>query len=238
MGEFIFKNRSSQEFGPVERLPIIGKNERVLTVTDIPDGVPVFSWSGLKAGKAQFALGLRKKTPTVIDDLYEWLNGEGRLILSSDPEKYVNAYVSGAVIPDSLSPRLGKVTVTFVTEPYRYSINNPTEELPIQPVPGKPDLKDCTINYTGTEQGEAVYKLYGNGETHIWLDHREFIIEQVRESVTIDLKSKRIKDKDGNVINRYTIGNPFSIMLNKGDNYFEVTSNITKVELTKNTRWK
>lgn len=237
MGEFIFKNRSSQEFGPVERLPIIGKNERVLTVTDIPDGVPVFSWSGLKAGKAQFALGLRKKTPTVIDDLYEWLNGEGRLILSSDPEKYVNAYVSGAVIPDALSPRLGKVTVTFVTEPYRYSINNPTEELPLK-ASSNPSLKECNVNYTGTESGPAVYKLYGNGETHIWVNHHEFIIEQVRENVTIDLLSRRIKDKDGNVINRLTIGDPFKIMLNKGDNLFEVTNNISKVELTKNTRWK
>lgn len=239
MSEFIFKNRSSQEFGPVERLPIIGKNERILTVTDIPDGVPVYSWSGIKSGKVQFALGLRKKTPTVIDDLYEWLNGEGRLILSSDPEKYVNAYVSGAVLPDALSPRLGRATITFVTEPYRYAINNPTEELELKAHPKYPaTMKEANIDYTGTESGEAIYKLYGNGETHIWVNHNEFVIEQVHESVTIDLKSKRIKDKDGNVINRFTIGNPLSIMLVKGDNYFETTNNITKVEVTRNTRWK
>ena len=53
-------------------------------------------------------------------------------------------------------------------------------------------MKEANIDYTGTESGEAVYKLYGNGETHIWVNHNEFVIEQVHESVTIDLKSKRI----------------------------------------------
>lgn len=238
MSEFIFKGRSSQEFGPVERLPIFGKSERVLTVTDIPNGVPVMSWSGVKAGKEQFALGLRNRSQTVIDELYYWLNGEGRLILSNAPDRYVNAYVSGMIVPEPLSPRLGKATITFVTEPYKYSISNPTEELTMTVKSDNPSLKECNISYEGTEKGAPAIKLFGSGKIELWMNHNKFEIENVYENVTVDLSTLRVKDKDGNVINSRTIGDPEPLMLNRGNNYFEVTNNVSKVELTKNTRWK
>ncbi len=235
MSYFIFKNKSSADIGPLKQLPYAVKAERSMTITEMPYGIPIVTTSGMKTGKLTFCIGLRNRED--IDELYAWLNGSGRLQLSDDLTKYYNAYCSGPLIPNYLSKRLGEVNVTFVIEPYRYAISNDSITPTLTIKPDNTDLKDCNLTYNGTAPGEPIIKLTGSGLLKLWVNHNELQVENVTSHITVDVQTLRVKDESGNIILNKTIGDPTRLQLNPGNNYIEVSNNVTSVEITKNERW-
>jgi phage-related protein len=238
MGYFIFKGRSSAEFGPVERTPMLIRNKQTLNITNIPYGTPVISKGGMETGTISLIIGIKDLTDTAkVDDLLGWLSDEGPLIMSTDTSKYMWAYCNAEIIPSPKSRRLATVSVKFVTEPYRYAVNNPETQLQLAVKGDNPDLREVYINNPGNTSAEPRLRLVGSGNTKLWLNHRELDIGNISGGAIVDIQTLRVKDSYGNIILNRTIGDPTKFLLNPGENYFEVTKNISEAFITMNTRW-
>ena len=238
MGYFIFKGRSSSDFGPVERTPMLIRNRQTLNITNIPFGTPVMSWGGMETGTITVTIGIKDQNNTdKVDELLGWLSGEGPLIMSNDTSKYMWAYCNSEVVPDPISRRLAKAVVKFVVEPFRYAVTNPEIQLTMNIKADNPDLKDVKITNTGNTSAEPRIRLSGSGQTKLWLNHRELDIGNISGGAIVDIQTLRVKDSYGNIILNRTIGDPTKFLLNPGENYFEVTKNISEAFITMNTRW-
>lgn len=239
MGYFIFKNRNSNDFGPVERTKMLMRNKQTLNITNIPFSTPVVSWGGHETGTIQFTIGIRNINDTdKVDDLLGWLTGEGPLITSTDPKKYMWAYCNTEILPNPIGGRLATASVTFTVEPYRYAIDNPEEKLDMQPDPksDNPNLRICKVENTGNTQCEPTFRIIGNGTIELWLNHLKMTIQNVSGGIIVDVPTLRVKDLNGNVILNRTIGDPTQYLLNPGENLFEYIG-ATEAYLKKNTRW-
>ena len=125
MGYFIFNGPASREFGILESVPIPPKAERTLQTVEIPGRLYPLNKvkDEFKNVQLSFVLGITDHAK--VNEINKWLNGSGKLILSSDTSKYYNAFVHSAISPERLSVRFGKIPIIFTVEPFRYDVDNP-----------------------------------------------------------------------------------------------------------------
>ena len=125
MGYFIFNGTDSREFGILESVPIPPKAERILQTVEIPGRLYPLNKvkDEFKNVQLSFVLGITDHAK--VNEINKWLNGSGKLILSSDTSKYYNAFVHSAISPERLSVRFGKIPIIFTVEPFRYDVDNP-----------------------------------------------------------------------------------------------------------------
>ena len=125
MGYFIFNGTDSREFGILESVPIPPKAERTLQTVEIPGRLYPLNKvkDEFKNVQLSFVLGITDHLK--VNKINQWLNGSGKLILSSDTSKYYNAFVHSAISPERLSVRFGKIPIIFTVEPFRYDVDNP-----------------------------------------------------------------------------------------------------------------
>lgn len=125
MGYFIFNGTDSREFGILESVPIPPKAERTLQTVEIPGRLYPLNKvkDEFKNVQLSFVLGITDHAK--VNKINKWLNGSGKLILSSDTSKYYNAFVHSAISPERLSVRFGKIPIIFTVEPFRYDVDNP-----------------------------------------------------------------------------------------------------------------
>ena len=125
MGYFIFNGTDSREFGILESVPIPPKAERTLQTVEIPGRLYPLNKvkDEFKNVQLSFVLGITDHAK--VNEINKWLNGSGKLILSSDTSKYYNAFVHSAISPERLSVRFGKIPIIFTVEPFRYDVDNP-----------------------------------------------------------------------------------------------------------------
>lgn len=125
MGYFIFNGKDSREFGILESVPIPPKAERTLQTVEIPGRLYPLNKvkDEFKNVQLSFVLGITDHAK--VNKINKWLNGSGKLILSSDTSKYYNAFVHSAISPERLSVRFGKIPIIFTVEPFRYDVDNP-----------------------------------------------------------------------------------------------------------------
>lgn len=124
MGYFIFNGTDSREFGILESVPIPPKAERTLQTVEIPGRLYPLNKvkDEFKNVQLSFVLGITDHAK--VNEINKWLNGSGKLILSSDTSKYYNAFVHSAISPERLSVRFGKIPIIFTVEPFRYDVYN------------------------------------------------------------------------------------------------------------------
>lgn len=125
MGYFIFNGKDSREFGILESVPIPPKAERILQTVEIPGRLYPLNKARDEFKNVQLSFVLGITDHSKINDINKWLNGSGKLILSSDTSKYYNAFVHSAISPERLSVRFGKIPIIFTVEPFRYDVDNP-----------------------------------------------------------------------------------------------------------------
>ena len=125
MGYFIFNGKDSREFGILESVPIPPKAERTLQTVEIPGRLYPLNKvkDEFKNVQLSFVLGITDHAK--VNEINNWLNRSGKLILSSDTSKYYNAFVHSAISPERLSVRFGKIPIIFTVEPFRSDVDNP-----------------------------------------------------------------------------------------------------------------
>ena len=125
MGYFIFNGTDSREFGILESVPIPPKAERTLQTVEIPGRLYPLNKGKDEFKNVQLSFVLGITDHAKVNEINKWLNGSGKLILSSDTSKYYNAFVHSAISPERLSVRFGKIPIIFTVEPFRYDVDNP-----------------------------------------------------------------------------------------------------------------
>lgn len=234
---FIFKGIDSRDHVILERLPLLTRSERTTSIIEVPNGYPVVYESyAFRPLPITIHVGYKDTSASEMLFIDDWLFGQGDLIFSNDTERYHKAVCNGVLTGSRISSKLGRIPVSFTLLPFKYAVSNDWETINLQNVD---DGKQGWISYEGTVWGEPTIKLYGNGEIYCQLGPNPVTIRNVVDHCIIDVPQKRVFDKDGNVILNNTVGNITSFnLVNNVQRYMKVSSNVTKVEVLKNTRWK
>ncbi len=229
MNYFIYKGINSNTFSSlvVQELPAITKPPVKYTTTTIDgrDG-DVIETLGYKAYDKEITIGI--KNMTELDDIMEWLTGNGELTLSNEPDKYYNAQILTQINFDRLVRfRIAKIKIHV--QPFKYSNN---EEIDTEDTTG---LQTLTIRNNGNTISKPIITLEGSGEIEITYNNKEikFTFDS-QGKATFDSEKEDVSSNEI-LLNRNMIGE--FITLNKGDNVFTWTGTITKWEIQKKSRW-
>ena len=157
MGYFIFNGTDSREFGILESVPIPPKAERTLQTVEIPGRLYPLNKvkDEFKNVQLSFVLGITDHAK--VNEINKWLNGSGKLILSSDTSKYYNAFVHSAISPERLSVRFGKIPIIFTVEPFRYDVKNDTLSHIFTDIKDSQPEKTITVTVGGSYSCEPLY---------------------------------------------------------------------------------
>ena len=157
MGYFIFNGKDSREFGILESVPIPPKAERTLQTVEIPGRLYPLNKvkDEFKNVQLSFVLGITDHAK--VNEINKWLNGSGKLILSSDTSKYYNAFVHSAISPERLSVRFGKIPIIFTVEPFRYDVDNPVISHIFTDIKDSQPEKTIKVTVGGSYSCEPLY---------------------------------------------------------------------------------
>ena len=157
MGYFIFNGTDSREFGILESVPIPPKAERTLQTVEIPGRLYPLNKvrDEFKNVQLSFVLGITDHAK--VNEINKWLNGSGKLILSSDTSKYYNAFVHSAISPERLSVRFGKIPIIFTVEPFRYDVDNPVISHIFTDIKDSQPEKTIKVTVGGSYSCEPLY---------------------------------------------------------------------------------
>ena len=236
---FTFKGINSRDLGlHVEILPLCLKHEEKTEFINFVSGSPlVRETSSLKSKVITLTLGLKDTSPEIIDKINSWLIGTGKLILSNDPDRYYIATCNNALTGQRLLS-LGKLPVQFNVMPYKY---DDLESDDYENVTIEEGLisKTALVEYSGNAPAESVYKITGTGdiEIHNVQENTTVEIHDVTSYCVMDIGAKKVYDHNNNVILDHTYGDIFGLKLIPGNNYFLLSTNVTKMEVKKRTRW-
>ena len=167
--------------------------------------------------------------PTKLRTIYSALQGRGNLVLSDEPDKYYVGSIQ-ALIPQAIALRMGTLPLSFICEPFAYSLSNDmitsTEH-------------STSISVSGTAPCLPIVKIYGSGYNEITINDETWKIADINEYVTID-SPRNLVYKDNavllNKVSRYD-NKVYLPMFNVGTNLILTTDNISKIEVIKNERW-
>ena len=229
MNYFIYKGKNSNTFNSlvVQELPPITKPPVKYNITTI-DGVDgdIVETLGYKSYDKEISIGV--KNDTEINDIIEWLTGNGELILSNESDKYYKAQIIEQVNFDRLV-RFRTAKVKFHVQPYKYSATEGIETK----IPGSGT--SATIYNNGNTIAKPIITLTGSGTINIQYNNKELIFTfDSNGKATFDSEKQDVSNADI-LLNRNMIGD--FIELKKGGNHFTWTGTITKWEIQNKSRW-
>ena len=194
-----------------EEQPIEGRNGSVYIDLDY-----------YKDRTLEFSFDLR--CTNITEKLYEvkeWLLNvnDNRLVFNND-----KCYMVKKVLLNSFKQvniHLAELEVSFIVEPFLYSLEETSYTF---------TTKNFSIYNNGTQEADTIIKIYGTGNIQISNNGETMQIDDVSDYVLLDSKCKECVSSTGKSKDWDTIGN--YIKLDVGNNTFELTGNITKVEIT------
>lgn len=176
MGYFIFNGKDSREFGILESVPIPPKAERTLQTVEIPGRMYPLNKvkDEFKNVQLSFVLGITDHAK--VNEINKWLNGSGKLILSSDTSKYYNAFVHSAISPERLSVRFGKIPIIFTVEPFRYDVDNPVISHIFTDIKDSQPEKTIKVTVGGSYSCEPLYFFRWAGRIEMTVNGGDLLI--------------------------------------------------------------
>ena len=176
MGYFIFNGTDSREFGILESVPIPPKAERTLQTVEIPGRLYPLNKvkDEFKNVQLSFVLGITDHAK--VNKINKWLNGSGKLILSSDTSKYYNAFVHSAISPERLSVRFGKIPIIFTVEPFRYDVDNPVISHIFTDIKDSQPEKTIKVTAGGSYSCEPLYFFRWAGRIEMTVNGDDLLI--------------------------------------------------------------
>lgn len=168
---------------------------------------------------------------TIVEDnmlrqIYSTFQGVGQLIISTEPDKYYNASAQ-VITPDNIVRYMNKITLGFECQPFAYAVDN-------EPI----DLKNEGLNTASIEIGgsyycQPIYQITGSGNITLSVNSASlFTLYNVDGYVTVDTALMMCHKNGLHVKSSGKL--PF---MSPGMNYLSWSSNVTKMEVTKNERW-
>lgn len=230
MGYFIFKNIDSRDIKGliVSELPPITKPKMRVRVDTI-DG---------KDGAETVNLGFEAYTKTVkiglardfnIDNIIEWLHGEGNIQFSNEPDKYYRVKVHDQIDFERLL-RFRTAEVKFFTQPFKYSATERTKTLPVT------GLSTAEVRNAGNYFSKPIVTVTGTGIVNISVNGVQKCVLNLGTNESITLDADKEEAYTGNTLKNRQMDGEF-LMFEVGKNTITWTGSLTKIEITNYSRW-
>ena len=168
---------------------------------------------------------------TIVEDnmlrqIYSTFQGVGQLIISTEPDKYYNASAQ-VITPDNIVRYMNKITLGFECQPFAYAVNNDPVTVAAE------GLNAASIEIGGSYYCQPIYQITGSGDITLSVNGASpLTLYDVDGSVTVDATLMMCHKNGVNVKSSGKL--PF---MSPGTNYMSWSSNVTKMEVTKNERW-
>lgn len=227
---FIFKGINSKKMRlQISTLPeIIKPKRRITSIVIAGRNGDLIEDSGTYEGYTlNIACGIEHITQTELEKLWEWLDGAGDLILSTEPTRVYKARVDNNINLSDMYWVFQNFLLQFDVEPFKYSVNKSNDFVTL--------TKSGTLHNKGTYYAEPILKVYGSGTVSIQINGVSYSCKNVTDYVTIDSTLQMVYKNNTNKNTDY-IANDFP-KFKKGENNITFLSNVTKIEIEPNWRW-
>lgn len=227
---FIFKGINSKSMRLlISSMPNIIKPKRRTTTITIPgrNGSETEDSGTYEGYTLSVGCGVENITQAELDKLWEWLDGSGDLILSTEPSKVYKARIDGEIALSDMYWVFQNFLIQFDVEPFKYSVNAANDFMVM--------TKRGTLYNRGTYYSEPIIKLYGSDTLSININGTDYSCENVSDYVTINTPMQMVYRGGVNMNSQY-LARKFPTLL-KGENTIYFSSNVIKAEIEPNWRW-
>lgn len=228
MNYFMFKGINSKEFSGlvVNTLPPITKAPKRVETQQI-DGVDgeIIIELGYSAYDKDITITLMKLKD--LDEIMAWLNGEGELVTSLEPDKVYKARVIDGIDYERVYS-MKSATITFRVQPFKY-------ELDENPVTLTESGKSVTNN--GLETSKPRMTIIGSGTIELIVNGNKFFSYTFPESETeVVIDSEKQDAYLGTILKNRNMTGEFPI-LQSGDNTITWDGAVTSIVIEPKSRW-
>lgn len=170
--------------------------------------------------------------------LNDWIQNGRQLVMSTQPHIYGIIRKAGQITPKRIGTRANEIQIPFTFRPLKYTRHN----LPI-------DFGTSPAYYRlwGNIYAEPIYRLTIEEGCLLAIFSVNGVALQILAAaldtgvLVIDLQRRKIYKEEANgdltIVQEYTSGAFWKMVLNPGENVITWESGITKVEVTVNERW-
>lgn len=224
MHNVVFKDKSTLDFSLVTK--DIGRRKKA---EEKIERIPIPFRSGdLVVHTGEYESYERQMTFASLDDrelsdIYEWLDGYGKLRTGQDEGGFFYASIIGEIDRTPIGPLLNELTITFLVEPFFY-LDSGEQVINL--------TKSSTLINQGTRESEPYIKVYGTGDITLEVNSQAVQLTGVENNIVMDTK-RLICYRDTLNMGRKMTGD--YITFDKGENNIKWTGNVGKVEIV--SRW-
>lgn len=215
----------------ITSLPPITKPKIRYTAEEI-DGVDgdVINKLGYSAYDKTFTIGLSYNYN--VDDVIEYLNTEGQITFSNEPDKYYNFTTLNQIDFEKLI-RFKTAKITIHVQPFKYSTIESTKNYDFTS-----DNQSLIVRNNGNIYSKPIITLFGNGTIELSLNGKQVFTIALNGSIVLDTQSQNAYDPNTlDFLNRYVTGDFKNLYLSVGKNTISWTGNITQVKIDYCSRW-
>jgi predicted phage tail component-like protein len=213
-----FKGTHSDDIKAIiENLPPVVKPPKRYELKEVDgrDGAEV-EILGYKAYEKVIPIGFKEAN---ITNIFDWLDGEGQLILSNEPDKYYVAEVLDRIdYKKAISFR--KAEIPFLVQPYKYAIEYETTA--------------TTLFNRGNVKCYPLMTIYGTGAVGVLVNGVLACTLTITDYMTLDCEEQEAY-KGAVSTNRLMVGD-FPEFI-PGTNVLTFTGTVTEVKTTVRSRW-
>ena len=211
----------------ITSLPPIAKPKIRANLEQI-DGVDgdIINRLGYGAYDKTFEIGLSYNYN--VDDIIEYLNTEGKITFSNEPDKYYNFATLNQIDFEKLI-RFKKAKVTIHVQPFKFSTVEDTKTF---------TNNNFTVRNNGNIYSKPIITVYGEGTVYLSLNGLEALQISLNGAMVLDTQTQNAYDPETkDFLTRSVIGDLKNLYLPVGANTISWTGNITKVEIDYCSRW-
>lgn len=215
----------------ITSLPPVTKPKIRYTAEEI-DGVDgdVINKLGYGAYDKTFTIGLSYNYN--VDDVIEYLNTEGQITFSNEPDKYYNFTTLNQIDFEKLI-RFKTAKITIHVQPFKYSTIESTKNYDFSS-----DNQSLIVRNNGNIYSKPIITLFGNGTIELSLNGKQVFTIVLNGSMVLDTQSQNAYDPSTlDFLNRYVTGDFKNLYLSVGKNTISWTGNITQVKIDYASRW-
>jgi len=224
---FIFNNISSVDYLDIKKLPSIFKAEKDIEKIEVEgrDGfltIDKGAYKGIiKSCECQI------KHLEDIDFICSWLDGNGEVVFSNEPDKMYKATIINQIEVEQLvqGQTYHTFTVLFESQPHKYSLDNNVVTL----------TSVGTLYNVGSTISKPVIKVFGTGSITLTINGLNVYLTNVSEYVTLD---SNLEDAFKDSVYKNTDMQGEFPVFEVGQNTISWSGSITKLEIQPNWRWK
>lgn len=173
--------------------------------------------------------------------LNEWIQNGKKLVLSTQPQIYGIIRKVGQITPIRVGTRANEIQIPFTFQPFKYTRENISLKREL-------DTSQGYIHNWGNIYSEPVYELtisqnIGTAFFTVNGEQLQLLAAALTdaERIIIDIPRRKIYRVESNgdltIVQRYTTGSFWKMVLMPGSNTINWSSGISKVEVAVNERW-